>query len=196
MQVLLAAPVGRSRAMTVQGKDFGVRISRYVNPCPMRIEEWLYYLGKQVPGWYWTWGTCRSPLIRTEQVVSSQHVWPCPFVHLQGEFGWGGQVSTCPGPSGWRRGVCSLCLDQRHREHLPRSSGLLSERWGLHLLVFNGGDLRKPEWVHLVVSSERGGVAGGYVLSPGTLEMTWHCPVTCCLSKTTFAAGLWSRWRL
>ena len=57
-------------------------------------------------------------------------------------------------------------------------------------------DLRESEWAYLVPSPERGGVIRVYVLFPGTLERAWSCPVTCCLSKATFADGLWSRWRL
>ena len=35
-----------------------------------------------------------------------------------------------------------------------------------------------------------------YVLFPGTLERVRPCSVNCCLSKATFADGLWSKWRL
>ena len=71
-------------------------------------------------------------------------------MHLHGYCGWGGQVPTCPGPSAWRGGAWRLCLGLSHRDYLPRSSGLLSERWGLYLLVCKWGDLREPEWVHPV----------------------------------------------
>ena len=45
-------------------------------------------------------------------------------------------------------------------------------------------------------SSERGGVAGSYVLFPGPLDVARPCPDTWPLSETTFADGLWSKWRL
>ena len=45
-------------------------------------------------------------------------------------------------------------------------------------------------------SSERGGVAGSYVLFPGPLDVARPCPDTWVLSETTFADGLWSKWRL
>ena len=47
-QVLLAAPVRKSRVTPVQGE--ALRIMKYENLCPMRTEEYLYHLEKQVPG--------------------------------------------------------------------------------------------------------------------------------------------------
>ena len=47
-QVLLAAPVGKSRVTPVQGE--ALRILKYENLCPMRTEEYLYHLEKQLPG--------------------------------------------------------------------------------------------------------------------------------------------------
>ena len=41
-------PVGKSRVMPVQGE--ALRILKYENLCPMRTEEYLYHLEKQVPG--------------------------------------------------------------------------------------------------------------------------------------------------
>ena len=44
------------------------------------------------------------------------------------------------------------------------------------------GDLREPEWVNPVPSSEKGGVAGSYVLFPGPkkwLGLVW--PLGLCL---------------
>ena len=82
--------------------------------------------------------SCRLMLIRTEQ--NSQWVPSTPglCVSLHGDREWGGQVSACPGPSGWKGGAWNLCLDQRHRDHLPRSSGLRTDRWGLHCWCVSG----------------------------------------------------------
>ena len=129
-------------------------------------------------------------LIRTEQEDSSQHPGPC--VHLHGDCRWGEQVYACPGLSGWRGGAWSFCLGQRHRDHLPGSSGLLSERWCLYLLVCKWGDFREPEWVHPVSWEGR----SGWELC--SLPRTLRCGLA--LSRhlafeTTFANGLWSRWR-
>ena len=55
-QVLLAAPVRKSSVMPV--KDEALRILKYENLCPMRTEEYLYHLEKQVPGWGALAGQC------------------------------------------------------------------------------------------------------------------------------------------
>ena len=185
---LLAAPAERGRWLQSSVKLLGLGLKLWKSLSYVNY-EWLTLRNKYR---LMLKKEClRSFLIRTQQPASPQHTGPC--VHLHGDcrlrdMSWSPQ-GTEEGPEACARARVTETTSPGHQ-------GLLSEKWSLCLLICEWGDLREPEWVHPVPSSERGGVMGAYVLSLGPLEMAWLCPVTWPLSNSTFSGCLWSRWRL
>ena len=188
---LLAAPEGRGRWLQSSVRLLGLGLKLWKS-LSYGNYEWLtlrnkyrLMLKKECLQWF---------LVRTQQPASSQPVcteFPC--VHLHGDCGLGDMSRS---PQGTEEGPEACAWARVTETTSPGHQCLLSERWSLCLLICELGDLREPEWVHPVPSSERGGVTGAYVLSLGLLEMAWFCPITWPLSNSTFSGCLWSRWRL